>query len=89
MAGASVTPTPGVSVIYNQGCLITDISDGITAIKYLRKKDHTSSAFIWPEIDDVEYFYTDEDILAVLPQPTPGRRGEIIFLVSFASFNTQ
>jgi hypothetical protein len=72
-----VTPTPGVSVTY------------ITTVKFLRKKDQTSSAFVWPVYEDVEKFETDDNIIAVLPQPTPGRREEIIFPISFQSYNIQ
>ncbi|KAJ8888188.1 hypothetical protein PR048_007675 [Dryococelus australis] len=36
------------------------------------------SVFVWPDRDDIDDIDND-DIMAVLPQPTPGRRGETLF----------
>lgn len=56
-------------------------------IKFVKKKDDTlKTVFYWPEIED-ESIIEEDSIVLVLPEPTPGRRGELIFSVAFSNYN--
>jgi len=40
--------------------------------------------FVWPTIDDVG-MVLEPDIIVILPEPSKGKRGELLFPVDFSS----
>ncbi|KAL4711611.1 hypothetical protein ACJJTC_003628 [Scirpophaga incertulas] len=58
-------------------------------VKFLRKKylSVDSGTFVWQEPEDVS-LVTFNDIAFVLPEPTPTRRGELVFDYDFSKLNT-
>lgn len=55
-------------------------------VKYLRK---SGLHFAWPEKEDISLVGRN-DIIAILPEPAPGRRGgKVIFKIKFDTFNVQ
>ncbi|XP_039287325.1 uncharacterized protein LOC120351997 [Nilaparvata lugens] len=70
---------------------IVDLSDpDEPLIRYVRRVPGTSSAsvFRYPENEDVGETQS-ENILVKLPQPSLGRRGELIFKIRFSTYNVQ
>lgn len=62
----------------------------VPVIRFFRRVpgiDH-ASVFRYPENEDVGAVAI-ENIVVLLPQPTLGRRGELIFKIRFSSFNVQ
>ena len=59
-------------------------------VKFVRKSMFfmKKSIFVFPDIDDCS-IVSLSDIIALLPNPKVGRRGEISFEVSFAMYNVQ
>lgn len=57
--------------------------------KFTRKKYHSimngETVFIWKEPDDLASLNA-EDIVCIIPEPTPSRRGELIFKFDFFAF---
>ena len=54
-------------------------------VKFARRVKNTST-FVWPHTDDISEI-PSEDIITFLPQPTIGRRGTLMFGVSFTGLN--
>lgn len=54
-------------------------------VKFLRK---CGLFFQWPEKEDISTVDKD-DIVIVLPEPAPGRRGQVIFKLQFDGYNVQ
>jgi hypothetical protein len=46
----------------------------------------STSAFIWPQTDDISEIET-EDVSTFVPDPVKGRRGGMTFLVSFSGLH--
>lgn len=69
------------------GQIIGDVKsgDGDFTVKFVRK---TSNYFQWPEQQDISVV-DKEDIITVLPEPSPGRRGQVIFKIKFDGYNVQ
>lgn len=66
---------------------ITEEKDPV--VQFVRKVPNKKiSIFQFPENEDISLI-TDEDIVKILPQPTLGRRGEVVFNVQFSSYNVQ
>lgn len=65
---------------------VTDKASGQLKVKFTRNKD--KGIFCRPKVDD-ECMVTEDQILRLLPEPNPGRRGEVIFSAEFTSFNIQ
>lgn len=55
-------------------------------VRFIRKKG--DNMFYWPEKEDCSVI-PKEDVLKMVPEPTPGRRGELIFDASLFSVNVQ
>lgn len=55
-------------------------------VKFLRKKDLNLGIFVWQEPEDVSLVMLN-DIVCILPEPTPTRRSEIAFKYNFVSKN--
>lgn len=54
-------------------------------VKFLKKfksKSENNSEFVWPSIDDVG-MVLQQDIMVILPEPSVGKRGELLFEVNF------
>lgn len=71
--------------------IVLNINDnGSPVVKYTRKKSKVEgdTIFTFPVLDDISEVHT-EDIVSKLPTPAIGRRGQIIFKMSFHSFNIQ
>lgn len=64
---------------------VLEEDDTSARVKFLRKK---KDFFIWPEAEDLDTISKD-DILNVLPPPTEGRRGKLIFSVKFDGLHVQ
>lgn len=66
---------------------IVEITVEDLKIKFTRKKEDTlKSIFYWPEVED-ESVVNEDSVVKLLPEPNLGRRGELIFLLGFNSFN--
>lgn len=65
---------------------ISDVGDPEVVFLRLFKTTNQGTIFHWPESRD-ETEVSSEDIITVLPEPILGRRGELIFGVSFNSYN--
>jgi len=77
------------SIYYYVGQVIDNKEDCI--VKFLRKlksKKEDCIKFVWPTIDDVG-MVLETDIMVILPEPSKGRRGELLFPVDFSSYNVQ
>lgn len=53
-------------------------------VKCLRKKHLGLGIFVWQEPEDVSLVFIN-DIMCILPEPTPTRRGEIAFKYDFSN----
>lgn len=76
------------STYYYTGQVIDNNKDCM--VKFLRKlKSKTEHyKFVWPTINDVGMVF-EQDIMVILPEPSKGRRGELLFPVDFSSYNVQ
>lgn len=74
-------------IMYFVGQII-EVNEGEPLIKFTRRKEATNSktVFSWSVPDDVCLVDSD-DVVKILPEPTLGRRGELIFNISFQSYN--
>lgn len=77
-------------VVYYVGKIVGISGDGDPTVDFLRRyrKATNDSTFIWPQTQDQSEIPAN-DIECVLPEPQFGRRGEVQFSVSFASYNIQ
>jgi hypothetical protein len=58
-------------------------------VRFVRKVPNKKiNIFQFPENEDISEV-TDEDIVKVLPEPSLGRRGEVVFNIQFTSYNIQ
>lgn len=67
---------------------VIDFSEDEPIVKWARKKLHGENTFVWPDKEDI-CTVNIEDILIPLPIPDLGRRDEVKFKVSFATYNIQ
>lgn len=67
---------------------VIDLSEDEPIVKCARKKFDGDNTFVWPDKEDICTVNT-EDILIRLPVPNLGRRDEIKFKMSFATYNIQ
>jgi len=77
------------SIYYYVGQVIDNKED--CTVKFLRKlksKKKDCIKFVWPTIDDVG-MVLEPDIMVILPEPSKGRRGKLLFPVDFSSYNVQ
>lgn len=66
---------------------ITKFGDPV--VRFVRKVPNKRiSIFQYPENEDISEI-TDGDIVQILPEPSLGRRGEIVFNIQFSSNNIQ
>lgn len=80
------------SVKYYVGIVLHTNDDGVPFVKYVRKivtKIEGQTVFTYPTLEDISDVKHQEDIVAKLPKPVIGRRGQIIFKMSFQNFNVQ
>lgn len=67
---------------------ISDIGDPEVIFLRHHKSDKHGTTFLWPPLRDITEI-PSTDIITVLPEPDLGRRGELMFPVSFASYKLQ
>lgn len=67
---------------------ISDVGDPEVIFLRCKNKTKHSTTFSWPESRD-ETEVPSSDVIAVLPEPTLGRRGDLTFGVIFDSYNIQ
>lgn len=65
-------------------------SDSDMLIQFVRKQSENekNTMFCYPTVEDVAEIAEDQ-VVSILPEPRFGRRGEIIFDVTFANYNLQ
>lgn len=74
--------------VYYVGQIIKFAESKEPVITFLKKTSNTHSTFTWPEKPD-ESEVLSSDIEIVLPEPQLGRRGVLIFPVSFNSYDVK
>lgn len=60
----------------------TENYNQVFVVNFLRKKCLESGLFVWQEPEDVSLTMIN-DIVCILPEPTPTRRGELVFQFDF------
>jgi len=67
--------------------IIKEINDDNNMLKLrfvkLKSEDKNSTTFVYPIIDDVSH----SNVVCCLPQPTVGRRSQLIFEITFSQYN--
>ena len=80
------------SVKHYVGVVLRITDDGVPVVQYLRKtltKVEDQTMFTYPALEDISEVKHQEDIVTKLPKPVIGRRGQIIFKMSFKTFNVE
>lgn len=80
------------SVKHYVGVVLRITDDGVPVVQYVRKtltKVEDQTMFTYPALEDISEVKHQEDIVTKLPKPAIGRRGQIIFKMSFKTFNVQ
>lgn len=74
------------------GVIIKLEQDDRILTKFARKlktiKKENETMFSFPRVEDI-YEVKEEDVICILPQPSTGRRGEIIFKTKISGYNIQ
>lgn len=52
----------------------------------LKSEDKNSTTFVYPIADDIDDV-SDSNVVCCLPQPTVGRRSQLIFGITFSQYN--
>ncbi|XP_029343531.1 uncharacterized protein LOC100569966 isoform X2 [Acyrthosiphon pisum] len=68
--------------------IIKEVFDGKHKIKFVKLKSENkhSTTFVYPIADDIDEV-SESDIICSLPKPTIGRRGQLVFGITFSQYN--
>ncbi|CAI6355815.1 unnamed protein product [Macrosiphum euphorbiae] len=71
-----------------KNCIIKEVFDGMHKIKFVKLKTENkhSTTFVYPIADDIDEV-SESDIICSLPKPTIGRRGQLVFGITFSQYN--
>lgn len=68
--------------------IIKEINDNMLKVRFvkLKSEDKNSTTFVYPIADDIDDV-SDSNVVCCLPQPTVGRRSQLIFGITFSQYN--
>lgn len=68
--------------------IIKEINDDMLKVRSvkLKSEDKNSTTFVYPIADDIDDV-SDSNVVCCLPQPTVGRRSQLIFAITFSQYN--